>query len=77
MASIIDDGNIGLVSAFIRHTLGEPPLKGASERNRVQVADPSLPRKQRSSDRNQINKNRRNGYSVEIAPRKPFKPWLD
>jgi hypothetical protein len=64
----VDWSGTGLVSAFIRHTLGEPPLSGASERNRVQVADPSLPRKQRSSDRNQINKNRRNGYSVEIVP---------
>ena len=38
------------------------------ERNVVQIADPALPRKQRSSDRNQINKNRRNGYAVSIVP---------
>jgi Acetyltransferase (GNAT) domain len=65
----IDFAGTGLVSAFIRHTLAEPtPLRGATERNVVQIADPALPRKQRSSDRNQINKNRRNGYEVRIVP---------
>jgi hypothetical protein len=59
----------GLVSAFVRHTLAEPPpLARAAERSVVQIADPALPRKQRSSDRNQINKNRRNGYQVRIVP---------
>ncbi len=58
----------GLVSAFIRHTLGEPPLTGAAERNVVQIADPALPPKSRSSDRNQVNKNRRAGYEVELVP---------
>jgi hypothetical protein len=59
----------GLVSAFIRHALVEPPpLAATVERNVVQVADPALRRKQRSSDRNQINKNRRNGYEVRIVP---------
>ena len=53
---------------FIRHTLGEPPLAGAAERNVVQIADPALPPKSRSSDRNQINKNRRAGYAVELVP---------
>jgi hypothetical protein len=65
----VDFSATGLVSAFIRHTLDEPPaLAGAGERNVVQVADPELPRKQRSSDRNQINKNRRNGYETRIVP---------
>jgi hypothetical protein len=64
----VDFAAAGLVSAFIRHTLAEPtPLRGATERNIVQIADPALPRKQRSSDRNQINKNRRNGYEVGIV----------
>jgi hypothetical protein len=59
----------GLVSAFVRHTLAEPPpLARAAERNVVQIADPVLPRKQRSSDRNQTNKNRRNGYEVRLVP---------
>ncbi len=58
----------GLVSIFIRHALGEPPLAGAAERNVVQIADPELPPKRRSSDRNRINKNRRAGYEVGIVP---------
>jgi len=58
----------GLVTAFVRHTLGEPPLAGASERNVVQIADPELLRKSRSSDRNQINKNLRNGYELRLVP---------
>ncbi len=64
----IDFSATGLVSAFVRHTLGEPPLAGATERNVVQIADPALPLKSRGSDRNQINKNRRNGYEVRLVP---------
>jgi hypothetical protein len=67
----IDPGAIGLsatglVSLFIRHTLAALPLAGAAERNVVQIADPGLPPKSRSSDRNRINKNRRSGYEVEL-----------
>ncbi len=62
----IDFAATGLVSVFIRHTLGEPPLAGASERNVVQIADPALPAKSRGSDRNQINKNLRRGYEIRI-----------
>jgi hypothetical protein len=65
----VDFSATGLVSAFVRHTLDDPPpLAGAAARNVVQIADPLLPRKQRSSDRNQINKNRRNGYETRIVP---------
>jgi hypothetical protein len=64
----VDFSSTGLVSLFVRHTLAEPPLAGASERNVVQIADPALPRKSRGSDRNQINKNRRAGYEVRIVP---------
>jgi hypothetical protein len=64
----IDFSGTGLVSAFVRHTLADPPaLAGASERNVVQIADPELPRKSRSSDRNQVNKNRRAGYEVHLV----------
>jgi hypothetical protein len=64
----VDFSATGLVSAFIRHTLDESlPLAGAGERAIVQVSDPALPLKQRSSDRNQINKNRRNGYEVRLV----------
>jgi hypothetical protein len=58
----------GLISAFIRHRLGDPPLAGAVERNVVQIADPALPPKSRMSDRQQIRKNRRRGYEVRIVP---------
>lgn len=63
----IDFAPTGLVSMFIRHALGEPPLTGASERNVVQIADPELPAKTRPSDRNRINKNLRNGYALRIV----------
>jgi hypothetical protein len=63
----IDFSATGLVSIFIRHTLARPPLGGSSERNVVQVADPELPRKSRSSDRNRVNRNRRTGYEVRIV----------
>ena len=63
----IDFSATGLVSAFVRHTLDEPPLAAATERNVVQIADPALPLKSRGSDRNQINKNRRNGYEVRLV----------
>lgn len=64
----VDWSATGLVSVFIRHTLGAPPLSGAAERNVVQIADPELPRKSRASDRNQINKNNRAGYEVRLVP---------
>ncbi len=64
----IDFGQTGLVALFLRHALGEPPLAGASERNVVQIADPELPLKSRPSDRNQINKNLRRGYRLELVP---------
>jgi hypothetical protein len=64
----VDFSPTGLVSLFIRHALGEPPLASASERNVVQIADPALPPKSRPSDRNQINKNLRRGYGVRIVP---------
>jgi hypothetical protein len=64
----VDWSATGLVSIFLRHTLGEPPLAGAVERNVVQIADPALPAKRRGSDRNRINKNVRAGYRVAIVP---------
>jgi Acetyltransferase (GNAT) domain len=67
-AEEVDWSATGLVSVFIRHTLGEAPLAAAAERNVVQIADPELPPKSRPSDRNQINRNRRAGYTVELVP---------
>jgi hypothetical protein len=64
----VDFSGTGLVSIFLRHTLGDPPLAAASERNVVQIADPALPAKSRPSDRNQINKNLRRGYELSVVP---------
>ncbi len=58
----------GLVSAFVRHRLGDPPLRGATARNTVLLADPELPPKSRMSDRQQIRKNLKRGYAVELIP---------
>jgi hypothetical protein len=64
----IDFSDTGLVSVFIRHTLDEPPLTGATERNVVQIADPELAPKSRPSDRRQVRKNLEAGYELELAP---------
>ena len=64
----IDFSATGLVTAFLRHALGDPPLRGSSERNLVHIADPALPPKSRPSDRNQINKNLRRGYELRLVP---------
>jgi hypothetical protein len=64
----IDFAPTGLASLFIRHTVGDPPLVNSSERNSVQIADPSLPPKSRMSDRQQIRKNLRRGYELRIVP---------
>jgi hypothetical protein len=64
----IDFSATGLVTVFLRHTLDQPPLLGSSERSVVQIADPALPAKSRSSDRNQINKNLRCGYELSLVP---------
>jgi len=37
----IDFSETGLVSIFLRHRLGPPPLTGTTERNVVQIADPA------------------------------------
>jgi hypothetical protein len=64
----IDFSATGLVSAFVRHRLGPPPLAGATPRNVVQLADPALPRKSRPSDRRQVRRNRERGYSFDLVP---------
>jgi hypothetical protein len=65
----IDWSSTGLLSIFLRHTLADPPpLAAAAERNVVQIADPALPAKSRASDRNRINRNRRDGYTVDVVP---------
>jgi hypothetical protein len=67
--AVIDFSATGLVSIFIRHTLADPPsLSATAERNVVQIADPALPTKSRASDRNRINRNKRDGYTVDLVP---------
>ena len=65
----VDWSDTGLVSAFIRDSVGRPPcLVGATERSLVQVSDPELPRKSRMSDRQQIRRNEAAGYAIEVQP---------
>jgi hypothetical protein len=64
----IDFGPTGLVSLFLRHRLGPPPLTGTSERNIVQIADPAIAPKSRPSDRRQVRKNLEAGYEVTLVP---------
>jgi Acetyltransferase (GNAT) domain len=64
----IDWSDTGLVSVFVRHTLGPSPLAGASEQNVVQIADPELPPKSRPSDRRQVRRNLEEGYRLELVP---------
>ena len=66
--SAVDFAPTGLVSVFLRHRLGPPPLRGASERNLVQIADRSLPPKSRPSDRRQVRKNLEAGYELALIP---------
>ncbi len=64
----VDFSATGLVSVFLRHRLGPPPLTGASERNVVQVADPALAPKSRPSDRRQVRRNLEAGYELALVP---------
>jgi hypothetical protein len=64
-----DWSETGLVSVFVRERLGlEPCLAGATRRSVVQVHDPSRPRSVRSRFGEQIRRNRRLGYHVEVLP---------
>jgi hypothetical protein len=60
----VDFSGTGLVSVFLRHTLGAPPLTNATERNVVQIADPALPPKSRPSDRRQVRSNLEEWYEL-------------
>ncbi|HEX5928353.1 MAG TPA: GNAT family N-acetyltransferase, partial [Solirubrobacterales bacterium] len=64
----VDFSGTGLVSIFLRHTLGEPPLADATERNVVQIADPALAPKSRPSDRRQVRRNLEDGYELALVP---------
>ena len=64
----IDFSGTGLISVFLRHTLGASPLTDATERNVVQIADPALPPKSRPSDRRQVRRNLEAGYELDLVP---------
>ncbi len=65
----IDWSGTGLVSVFARERLvDEPFLAGATERSVVQVHDPSRPRNLRSRFGEQIRRNRKLGYQLEVLP---------
>jgi hypothetical protein len=72
--SAVDFSATGLVSLFLRHALGDPPLVGARERNVVQIADPALPPKSRPSDRRQIRRNLEVGYGLALVPGRETTP---
>jgi len=63
----IDFSATDLVSVFVRHTLGEPALAGATERNTVLIADPALAPKSRPSDRRQVRRNLEAGYELALV----------
>ena len=65
----IDWGSTGLVSVFVRERLAKQPcLASATERSAVQVHDPSRPRRLRPRFREQIRRNRKLGYRLEVLP---------
>jgi len=67
--SMVDWSAVGLVSAFIRDRLGkEPCLAGATTRSTVQVHEPSGRRRLRGRFAEQIRRNARLGYAVEVVP---------
>jgi hypothetical protein len=63
----VDFSATGLVSIFVRHRLGPPPLAGSTPRNIVLIADPDLPRKSRPTDRRQVRRSLDAGYRVQIV----------
>ncbi len=64
----LDLSATGLVSVFLRHRLGSPPLADVTERNVVQIADPALEPKSRPTDRRQVRRNLEAGYELELVP---------
>ena len=64
----VDFSATGLVSVFLRHRLGPPPLARTTERNVVQIADPALEPKSRPTDRRQVRRNLEAGYELELVP---------
>jgi len=65
----LDWSGTGLVSIFVRDRLGHDPcFANATERSAVQVHDPSKERAIRSRFAEQIRRNQKLGYRVELIP---------
>jgi Acetyltransferase (GNAT) domain len=65
----IDWAGTGLVSVFARERIGaDPCFAGATARSSVQVHDPSRDRRLRGRFAEQIRRNARLGYTVEVVP---------
>jgi hypothetical protein len=65
----IDWSDTGLVSLFVRERLGaEPCLAGATLRSTVQIHEPARDRRLRTRFAEQIRRNARLGYRVEVTP---------
>jgi hypothetical protein len=63
----VDWSPTGLVSLFVRDRAGaENAFAGGTVRS-VQIADPELPRKSRMSDRQQVRRNERDGWTTEVV----------
>lgn len=65
--ALIDFSETDLVSAFVREAAGGPVFSTASERGRLQIADPRLQSGVRTRLREQIRTTERSGYAVELT----------
>ncbi len=67
-AAVLDWAPSGLVSIFVRDAIGVPPsLTGGSERSRVWIADPARDSGVRKRLREQIRRNLRRGWDLEVV----------
>ncbi len=64
----IDWSESGLAALFVRERIGSPSLAGGIERSIAHIADPTLARKSRPSDRQQIRRNEASGYALRSLP---------
>ena len=68
VATEIDWSPAGLVSLFARDAIGVPPfLTGGTERSRVWISDPSEESGIRKRLREQIRRNEREGWNLEVT----------
>lgn len=65
----VDWSATGLVSAFVRDRVGDPPaFEGGTERAQVQIAEPAQPSGVRKRLREQIRRNERRGWRIGVEP---------